>query len=125
MSEKCFAARRDIIAYQFYSIPHAWARRRDRVPRMRPLLPRLMKEAELSIAVAETLDPEVLQAIVLHVDANRGREHRSGAYSKMLAGMAMGYGFQVKLKPEAWCATNVADHVVRGKAARDKRAEVA
>ena len=85
------------------------------VPRMGPLMPRLLKEAELSIEVAERLDDSVPQGIVVHVDANCGREHRSGAYSKMLAGLAMGYGFQVRLKPEAWAATNVADHVVRGK----------
>lgn len=89
--------------------------KRIRFPRMRPLVRRLLMEVELSVEVAELLDEGLPQSVVLHLDANPKREHRSSAYASMLAGIGMGYGFKVMLKPEAWCATNVADHVVRGK----------
>ena len=89
-----------------------------RLPRMEALVRRLLHEAQLSIEVAECVDSALPQSVVLHMDANRGREHRSAAYAKMLAGLGMGCGFQVLLKPDAWCATNVADYVVRGKAGR-------
>lgn len=89
--------------------------RRQTRPRMQALVQRLLEEVQQSIEVAESLDGSIPQSIVLHVDANRGREHRSGAYSRMLAGLAMGYGYEVLRKPEAWCATSVADHLVRGK----------
>ncbi|MFT4540065.1 MAG: putative RNase H-related nuclease YkuK (DUF458 family) [Planctomycetota bacterium] len=87
-----------------------------RVPRMNALAQRLIHETQLSIEVAERVDRELPQTVVMHIDANLKREHRSSAYAKMLAGIGMGYGFKVMLKPDAWCATSVADYVVRGKA---------
>jgi hypothetical protein len=31
--------------------------------------------------------------------------------------MVIGYGFQVRLKPHSWCASQVADRVVKGRVA--------
>lgn len=95
---------------------------RVRLPRMKALAQRLLQEAQLSIQVAERVNEELPQSVILHIDANLRREHRSSTYAKMLAGLGMGYGYKVLLKPDAWCATSVADYVVRGKAGRSGRA---
>jgi len=89
--------------------------RRERVKRNNSLPRRLLREAELSIAIANTLSEVVAHDIVVHVDANEDERHRSSDYVQMLAGMVVGHGFKVRLKPQSWCATHVADHVVKEK----------
>jgi len=86
---------------------------RERVARTKSLAQKLFKEAELSIAVASALSESTIQDIIVHVDANEDLRHRSSAYVKALAGMVVGHGFKVQLKPNSWCATHVADHVVK------------
>ena len=39
----------------------------------------------------------------------------SSDYVKQLAGMVAGSGFPVLVKPNAWCASHVADYAVKGK----------
>jgi predicted RNase H-related nuclease YkuK (DUF458 family) len=87
-------------------------------PRMHNLAQRLVHEAQLSINVGNYLAERVPQDIVLHIDANPDARHRSSRLANSLAGMGLGSGFQVRLKPEAWCATCVADHVVKDKHVR-------
>jgi predicted RNase H-related nuclease YkuK (DUF458 family) len=89
--------------------------RRERTPRTRSLAHKLFKEAELSLAAALHLNGDIAHDIVVHVDANEDERHRSSKYVRALAGMVMGHGFQVRVKPDSWCATNVADHLVKGK----------
>jgi len=86
---------------------------RSREARVFPLVHKLYREAELSIQVASTLNERVLQEIVVHVDANEDPRHRSSAVVQGLAGMVIGYGFRVRLKPDSWCATHVADYLVK------------
>ena len=87
--------------------------RKDRVHHRYDLARRLYREAELSLQVALELNDAVLQEIVVHVDANEDPRHRSSRFVHGLAGLVRGYGFQVQLKPGAWCATHVADHLVK------------
>ncbi len=86
---------------------------RERVARTKSLAQKLFREAELSLAVASALSESAAQEIIVHVDANEDLRHRSSAYVKALAGMVVGHGFKVQLKPNSWCATHVADHVVK------------
>jgi uncharacterized protein len=86
---------------------------RERVARTKSLAQKLFREAELSLAVASALSEAAAQEIIVHVDANEDLRHRSSAYVKALAGMVVGHGFKVQLKPNSWCATHVADHVVK------------
>ena len=79
------------------------------------LAEKLFYEAELSIQAALHLDEGLPQDIVVHLDANEDQRHRSSRYVKSLAGMVMGYGFGVRVKPNSWCATHVADYVVKDK----------
>ena len=74
---------------------------------------KLILEAERSLEVARELDPRLSSRIFVHVDANLDPRHRSSTYAGTLSGMVLGHGFEVKLKPDSWCATHVADHCVR------------
>ena len=86
--------------------------RAERTPRMYNLAQRLIHEAQLSLEIASELDDQFVQDVVIHIDVNEDERHKSSQYARSLAGMGLGSGFQVRLKPEAWCASHVADHVV-------------
>ena len=47
--------------------------------------------------------------IVVHIDSNKSRKHKSGNYTEELVGMVVGQGFKYKIKPDAWAAQSVAD----------------
>lgn len=87
--------------------------RRESARAMPALAQRLFREAELSLHAAQVLRERLGQRIVVHVDANLDDRHRSARYVQALAGMVRGFGFEVRVKPEAWCASRVADHLVR------------
>lgn len=91
--------------------------KRERVERMKSLAQKLFREAQLSIEVAMLLADVVPQDITVHIDANEDLRHRSSNYVQALAGMVVGHGFQVEVKPNSWCATHVADRVVKARAA--------
>ncbi len=55
------------------------------------------------------------QQIWVHVDANPDERYDSSDYVKQLAGMVAGSGFPVLVKPNAWCASHVADYAVKNK----------
>ena len=55
------------------------------------------------------------QQIWVHVDANPDERYDSSDYVKQLAGMVAGSGFPVLVKPNAWCASHVADFAVKNK----------
>lgn len=80
-----------------------------RTPRSRSLAEKLFYEVELSLSVAAMLVEADLGPITVHVDANEDVRHESSRYVQSLSGMVRGYGFPVRVKPEAWCATHVAD----------------
>lgn len=65
------------------------------------------------------LDPQA-QQIWVHVDANPDERYDSSDYVKQLAGMVAGSGFPVLVKPNAWCASHVADFAVKNKHFRAK-----
>lgn len=87
--------------------------RRERTKRTRSLAQKLFREAELSLDVALSLTSVIAQEVIVHVDANEDPRHRSSNYVQALAGMVVGHGFKVQVKPHSWCASHVADHVVK------------
>ncbi len=89
--------------------------RRNQSPKGSSMAHRLFREAELSLSAAMLLEKDIAHDIVVHVDANEDKRHRSSRYVRALAGMVVGYGFQVRVKPDSWCATHVADYLVKGK----------
>ena len=100
-----------------------YRRRRER--RAPSLSHKLFLEAQLSLEVAQALDAAGFGPIVVHVDANDDLRHLSSKYAKALAGMVVGYGFQVRVKPDSWCATHVADFVVNDRNGRGSDADPA
>ena len=89
--------------------------RRERTRATRSLAEKLFAEVAKSLDVAQTLSSFFTNEVIVHVDANVDERHRSSRYVQALAGMVVGYGYQVRVKPEAWCATHVADFVVKEK----------
>ncbi len=68
---------------------------------------------EVALALCEFgVNPE---AIDVHVDANTNLKWESGPFHQRLAGMVVAHGFNAVLKPDAWCASHVADHCVKHK----------
>lgn len=94
--------------------------RRQRVTGRLSLREKLFREVWLSVDVALTLSQVLPEscAIQVHVDANENIRFKSANYVQELAGMVSGQGFAVRLKPESWCASHAADHVVKFKHAR-------
>ena len=84
------------------------------------LFEKLSTETWLSLDLAMkmheafSLTPEQEQ-IWVHVDANPDERFDSSDYVKQLAGMVAGSGFPVLVKPNAWCASHVADFAVKNK----------
>ena len=88
---------------------------RKSIPRQHSLGHKLFLEAELSLDVALLLSRVFAHDIVVHVDANEDVKHLSSQYVRSLAGMVLGHGFQVRVKPDSWAATHVADSLVKGR----------
>lgn len=97
---------------------------RERVPKIRSMRERLVREAWISttLAMELTATPDVgvaapivgdLDNLLVHVDANPDERHMSSNFVQEMVGMVVGQGFRVVFKPDSWCATHAADHVVR------------
>ena len=94
------------------------------VPRISSLRERLQKEAWMSLDTAMDMLAEgmVNQGdITIHVDANPNEAFKSSTYVKELTAMVVSQGFSLKLKPDSWCATHVADHTVKHRVLDDRR----
>ncbi|MBM3976676.1 MAG: hypothetical protein FJ299_06765 [Planctomycetes bacterium] len=87
--------------------------RRERAPRSRSLAEKLFREVALSLEAAGLLQQQGLEAVTVHVDANGDSKHESSRFVGALSGMVVGHGFHVRIKPEAWCATHVADSIAK------------
>jgi predicted RNase H-related nuclease YkuK (DUF458 family) len=71
---------------------------------------------ELALQMNDVFDlPLERKQIWVHVDANPDTRYDSSDYVKQLAGMVAGSGFPVLVKPDAWCASHVADFAVKNK----------
>ncbi len=89
---------------------------KTRKPRIDSLQHKLFTEVGLSWEIAVHLCERLGgEQIHVHVDANTNIKWDSAKYHQALAGMVTGYGFKAVLKPDAWCASHVADHAVNGR----------
>lgn len=87
--------------------------RREAVPRIISLRERLLAEVWRSIEVAMSLSKVAAGDLTIHIDANSQEKHASSKWVQELVGMVVGQGFQARIKPDAWAASAIADHVVR------------
>jgi predicted RNase H-related nuclease YkuK (DUF458 family) len=90
---------------------------REKTPRVKSLRERLMKEVWMSVTMGMELNAHIPQTagLLIHIDANPDIRFASSTYVKELTGMVVGQGFKSVLKPDAWCASHAADHVVKHK----------
>ena len=77
---------------------------------------RLMKEAwysvQLAMEVAE-LVPLEAAAIEVHLDVSGNAVNKSASFSSAMIGFVSSQGFACRIKPDAWCATCLADKVIK------------
>jgi len=90
---------------------------RERTPRVASLRERLMKEVWMSVNVGLELNAHIPATVGLtvHIDANPNLKFKSSRHVKELTSMVVSQGFKTLLKPDAWCASHTADHVVKHK----------
>lgn len=86
---------------------------RDVVKRITSLRERLVKEVWYSVELGMMLAPQVPGDLTVHIDANPVEKHMSSRYIQELTGLVVSQGFAVRVKPDAWAATAIADHIVR------------
>lgn len=87
---------------------------RERVPRIKSLRERLMKEVWLSLGTAmELLEFVKAEKLQIHVDANPNMAFKSSQVVKEATAMVLSQGLNVLTKPHAWAAMHVADHMVK------------
>ena len=87
----------------------------EKVPRIKSLRERLMKEVWMSVITGIELNDIIPEkyGLTIHVDANPDTRFKSSGYVKELTSMVVSQGFNAVLKPESWCASHAADHVVK------------
>lgn len=90
---------------------------RERVPRIKSLRERLMREVWMSTNCGLELNAHIPESIglTIHIDANPNLKFRSSDHVKELTAMVVSQGFKTLLKPDSWCASHAADHVVKHK----------
>lgn len=95
---------------------------RERVPRIKSLRERLLKEVWMSVNIGLELNAHIPKTIGLtvHVDANPNVKFKSSSHVHELAGMVVAQGFKTLLKPDSWAASHLADHVVKSKVIRKR-----
>lgn len=84
---------------------------------------RMMQECYLAVEAYQQLEEELLEyGVEIHLDINKSEMHGSNVALGAAVGYAKGVtGRPVKTKPDAFAASFVADHGVRGKFASTAR----
>lgn len=95
---------------------------RERVPRIKSLRERLLKEVWMSVNIGLELNGKLPETVGLtvHVDANPNVKFKSSTHVQELTGMVVSQGFKTLLKPDSWAASHLADHVVKSKVIRKR-----
>lgn len=90
---------------------------RERVPRVKSLRERLLREVWMSVNVGLELNAHMAETagLTVHVDANPNLKFRSSDHVRELTAMVVSQGFKTLLKPDSWAASHLADHVVKHK----------
>lgn len=87
-----------------------WTRKYFKPNRFSDLRSRLVLETYHSICVAEHIRHILdIQNLTLHIDVSSNPQHKSQKYHKFLKNYAAGMGYEVKVKPNSWAASSIAD----------------
>jgi uncharacterized protein len=85
-----------------------------RVPRVKAIKQRLMKEVEMSVAASfEIADVIGNRKFEIHLDVNGDPKHQSNVICKEAIGYVESQGFVCQIKPLAIASSYCADHIVR------------
>jgi uncharacterized protein len=96
---------------QDYHCRYFYTEHRNR-PRHHNIYERIFCEAQTTIDLACSLRGVLPHAnITIHLDiSNENTKHKTGRFSRSLVAMVHGYGYEkVEIKPNAWCASTIAD----------------
>ena len=85
----------------------------ERVPKIKSMRERLLKEVWKSVDFGLGICDIVPGRLTVAIDANPEIRFASSHYIHELVGLVVGQGFKVQVKPESLAATHIADHVVR------------
>lgn len=90
---------------------------------VKSLRQKLFTEAWMSIETAMELEAALPDRckITVHLDVNPDEKWASNRHIKEVVGMVMAQGYEVLVKPDAWCASHAADHAVKHKNHRELR----
>ena len=109
-----FASAICILNKNFYDRKYFYLRQKSNNPNYADLSVRLLRETRDSIDLALMLVDEVSGInIEIHADVNPQVDHMSSRYLGMVSGYILGCGFDVKVKPESYVASAVADFHTR------------
>ncbi len=75
---------------------------------------RMMLEAYRSLEAAMEIEPDFKKTIHIHLDIGPNPKlSKTSAFKVELIGLVASQGYECSIKPEAWCASGVADKVCR------------
>lgn len=88
---------------------------REKMPRIRSLRERLMREVWMSVELGMELNSYIPETsdLTIHIDANPDVRFKSSEVVKEMVGLVVGQGFKHVLKPDSWAASHAADHVIK------------
>ena len=85
-------------------------RERIKVEKFGSLVNRILHEVSKSVNVGLALREQDINNIELHIDASApGEGNATSRFCDMLSGFAKGAGFKIKVKPDAWSSSSIAD----------------
>lgn len=85
-------------------------RERVEVGKFGSLVNRILHEVNKSVEVGLSLRENNIENIELHIDASPPEAgNATSRFSDMLSGFAKGAGFKIKIKPDAWSSSSIAD----------------
>lgn len=98
-----------VIAFRYGTRGVHFIKHKETVSKIRDRKVRLMREAELSIMLAEWIKQKMNVDIQIDMDYNSDPKFKSNEIIEAAAGWAKGLGYKVNLKPNNQIATKAAD----------------
>ena len=87
-----------------------WKKVRHRREEFHNLKQRMLKEATLTLIAAQFVRENIPDAnIEVHFDISSEEKFKSNKSMSLITSYAKGFGFQYKIKPNAWAASGAAD----------------
>tara|TARA_B100000963_G_C22452890_1_gene591974 strand:- start:213 stop:689 length:477 start_codon:yes stop_codon:yes gene_type:complete len=103
-----------ILNEEYYNSKYFYFRDKIKDDSYLDLSKRLLKETIDSIDLAMKIKDVCCDAkIEIHADVNPDAKHLSSKYKNMISGYIQGCGFNVKIKPDSFVASSIADHHTR------------